>query len=81
MMSTTWRGTADRADVVVLGTGLAGLAAALAFARQGRRVILVERDGPPQGCDADGLFGDWDRRGIAHFRQPHNFLALARECC
>ncbi len=63
----------------MLGGGLAGLAAALAFARNGRRVVLIERDGPPRGRDADGLFERWDRRGIAHFRQPHNFLALARQ--
>jgi 2-polyprenyl-6-methoxyphenol hydroxylase-like FAD-dependent oxidoreductase len=69
----------DRVDVAVLGGGLGGLAAALAFARDGRRVVLVERDGPPRGRGADGLFEHWDRPGIAHFRQPHNFLALARQ--
>jgi 2-polyprenyl-6-methoxyphenol hydroxylase-like FAD-dependent oxidoreductase len=70
---------AVRADVAVLGGGLAGLSAALAFARAGRRVVLLERDGPAEGGDADGLFGCWHRPGIAHFRQPHNFLALARQ--
>ena len=52
----------ERSDVVVLGAGLAGLAAALAFAQRGRRVVLVERDGPVEGTDADGLFACWDRR-------------------
>jgi glycine/D-amino acid oxidase-like deaminating enzyme len=56
---------------------MAGLAAALAFARHGRRVVLVERDGSVEGIDADGLFEHWSRPGIAHFRQPHNFLGLA----
>jgi glycine/D-amino acid oxidase-like deaminating enzyme len=69
----------NRADVAVLGGGVAGLAAALASARSGRRVVLIERDGPPGGGDADGLFEHWDRRGIAHFRQPHNFLGLGRQ--
>ena len=71
-------GTTPRADVAVLGGGLAGLSAALAFARSGRRVILLERDGPFEGMTADELFDDWERPGIAHFSQPHNFLGLAR---
>jgi FAD dependent oxidoreductase len=67
-----------RADVAVLGGGLAGLSAALAFARSGRRVLLLERDGPSGNGGADELFDDWERPGVAHFRQPHNFLGLAR---
>jgi phytoene dehydrogenase-like protein len=69
----------DRGDVVVLGAGLAGLSASLAFARSGRRVLLLERDGPGVTGGADRLFECWDRPGIAHFRQPHNFLALGRQ--
>jgi 2-polyprenyl-6-methoxyphenol hydroxylase-like FAD-dependent oxidoreductase len=65
----------DHSDVVVLGAGLAGLSASLAFARSGRRVLLLERDGPVVAGDADRLFECWDRLGIAHFRQPHNFYA------
>ncbi len=65
-------------DVAVLGGGLAGLSAALAFARSGRRVTLIERDGAIEDGSADELFDDWERPGIAHFRQPHNFLGLAR---
>ena len=62
----------------MLGGGLAGLSATLAFARSGRRVTLVERDGPAVTGSADELFEDWKRPGIAHFRQPHNVLGLAR---
>ena len=62
----------------MLGGGLAGLSSALAFARSGRRVTLIERDGPIKDGRADELFDDWERPGIAHFRQPHNFLGLAR---
>ena len=71
-------GTTSRSDVAVLGGGLAGLSAALAFARRGRRVTLLERDGPIEDGRADELFDGWERPGIAHFRQPHNFLGLAR---
>jgi 2-polyprenyl-6-methoxyphenol hydroxylase-like FAD-dependent oxidoreductase len=62
----------------VLGGGLAGLSAALGFARRGRRVLLLERDGRIVDGDADALFVSWVRPGIAHFRQPHNFLGLGR---
>jgi 2-polyprenyl-6-methoxyphenol hydroxylase-like FAD-dependent oxidoreductase len=72
------RGTL-RPEILVLGAGLAGLSASLAFARNGHRVLLLERDGPVEHGDADELFECWDRRGIAHFRQPHNFLALAHQ--
>jgi 2-polyprenyl-6-methoxyphenol hydroxylase-like FAD-dependent oxidoreductase len=71
--------TGERVDVVVLGAGLAGLSASLAFARSGRRVLVLERDGPAAAGDADGLFDCWERPGISHFRQPHNFLALGRQ--
>ena len=68
----------EEADVVVLGAGLAGLSAALGLARSGRRVLLLERDEPAADADPDELFDGWERPGIAHFRQPHNFLGLAR---
>jgi len=69
----------NETDVVVLGAGLAGLTAALAFGRRGRRVLVLERDPPVAVGDADRLFRDWERPGITHFRQPHNFLALCRQ--
>ena len=63
----------------MLGAGLAGLSAALAFARRGRRVVLLDREAPiDDGLGADDLFDRWVRPGIAHFRQPHNFLGLCR---
>jgi 2-polyprenyl-6-methoxyphenol hydroxylase-like FAD-dependent oxidoreductase len=71
--------TGERVDIVVLGAGLAGLSASLAFARSGRRVLVLERDGPGVAGDGDRLFERWERLGISHFHQPHNFLALARQ--
>jgi 2-polyprenyl-6-methoxyphenol hydroxylase-like FAD-dependent oxidoreductase len=71
--------TRQQIDVAVLGAGLAGLSVSLAFARSGRRVLLLERDARGDTGDADRLFERWERPGIAHFRQPHNFLALARQ--
>ena len=68
-----------RTDVAVMGGGLAGLSAAIGFARRGRRVCLLERDVTDAGhADPDLVFDGWERSGVAHFRQPHNFLGLAR---
>lgn len=60
--------------IVVVGAGVAGLAAALACGRAGHDVTLVERDheSPP---DAPQDAPHWDRHGIPHFLQPHAFLA------
>jgi 2-polyprenyl-6-methoxyphenol hydroxylase-like FAD-dependent oxidoreductase len=64
---------------VVLGGGVAGCAAALAFARRGHDVVLVDRDVAEPVADPDELCTDWDRPGIGQFRQPHNFLGLGRK--
>jgi 2-polyprenyl-6-methoxyphenol hydroxylase-like FAD-dependent oxidoreductase len=66
--------------VIVLGAGVAGCAAALAFARGAHDVVVLDR-GDMQSFDgwsADQVFQRWQRRDIAQFRQPHNFLGLAR---
>ncbi len=47
----------DVADVVVAGGGLAGCAAAIAAARRGARVLLVERDNSLGGEAGGGLVG------------------------
>lgn len=60
----------------MLGGGVAGLAAALALARDGHRVTLVERDEIVVGGfdEAPG----WRRAGIPHFLQPHAFIPRGR---
>jgi 2-polyprenyl-6-methoxyphenol hydroxylase-like FAD-dependent oxidoreductase len=67
-----------RETVVVIGAGIAGLCAALALAGDERRLILVERDGPPPEEDPDQAFRDWKRTGVGHLRQSHAFLARLR---
>jgi 2-polyprenyl-6-methoxyphenol hydroxylase-like FAD-dependent oxidoreductase len=62
------------ADVVVVGGGVAGLASALALARQGRSVTVLERDATPLPADAEEAFW-WDRRGAPQVRHSHAFLA------
>ncbi len=64
-------------NVAVLGAGTAGLCTALALARVGHRVTLVERDAvvptAPEAAFA------WERRGIPHFLQPHAFIPRGRK--
>jgi hypothetical protein len=43
------------ADVVVVGAGPSGIPAAIAAARAGRRVVLVEEDAVPGGCPVDSF--------------------------
>jgi 2-polyprenyl-6-methoxyphenol hydroxylase-like FAD-dependent oxidoreductase len=62
-----------------MGGGLAGLSAAIGFARRGRRVCVLERDAAGvEAREPDLVFDGWERSGVAHFRQPHNFLGLGR---
>jgi FAD dependent oxidoreductase TIGR03364 len=41
---------ADRFDLAVVGAGILGLACALAAARRGKRVVVVDRDAPANGA-------------------------------
>jgi 2-polyprenyl-6-methoxyphenol hydroxylase-like FAD-dependent oxidoreductase len=72
-------GARIRTDVAVMGGGLAGLSAAIGLARRGRSVCVLERDATGAGTGGpDLVFDGWERSGVAHFRQPHNFLGLGR---
>src|SRR5260370_668491 len=64
----------------VLGAGPAGCAAALALARRGHDVALIDRDADPDlsSAAADQIFDTWDRPAVGQFRQPHNFLGRGR---
>jgi 2-polyprenyl-6-methoxyphenol hydroxylase-like FAD-dependent oxidoreductase len=63
-------------NIVIVGCGIAGMCTALALAKRGLDVTVLERDTPPPEGDADKAFFDWPRRGASQFRHPHAFLGL-----
>jgi 2-polyprenyl-6-methoxyphenol hydroxylase-like FAD-dependent oxidoreductase len=64
--------------VVIAGAGIAGLTAAIALARDGNAVTLVERDATAMPSTADEAFSAWARRGAPQVRHSHAFLARLR---
>src|SRR5215470_174518 len=64
--------------IVVVGGGLIGMAAAMMFAQDGAEVVVLERDDEPVPGSPGTAWQDWDRRGIAQFRQPHYLHAGGR---
>jgi 2-polyprenyl-6-methoxyphenol hydroxylase-like FAD-dependent oxidoreductase len=66
------------AEILVLGAGVNGLCAAVALARDGHDVTVLERDpaAPPEPVDA---WDAWERRGCAQFRLPHYLLPRFRQ--
>src|SRR5215472_16428516 len=63
--STGKRGTGMR--TVIVGAGPTGLYSAIALARRGHQVVVVDRD---PGPDGDRW---WDRKGVMQFHHPHFF--------
>jgi 2-polyprenyl-6-methoxyphenol hydroxylase-like FAD-dependent oxidoreductase len=63
--------------IVVAGGGMAGLGTALACARDGHHVTILERDATPMPETADAAF-EWQRRGAPQVRHSHAFLARMR---
>ena len=63
--------------IIVVGGGIAGLGTALACARDGHEVIVLERDDTPMPADADAAFA-WERTGAPQVRHSHAFLARLR---
>lgn len=60
-------------DILVLGSGLTGMTAALLLARDGHAVTVLDRD-PAPPPDPASAWASWDRPGVAQFRQLHFLL-------
>jgi glycine/D-amino acid oxidase-like deaminating enzyme len=56
---------------VVLGGGVVGLSTGMLLAERGCDVTVIERDPVQVPGSPDGAWQDWDRPGVAQFRQPH----------
>lgn len=59
--------------IAVVGAGIAGLGAAMALARAGREVTLIDRD-PPPPPSVETAFDTWERKGVTQLRHSHVFL-------
>ncbi|HEV8393539.1 MAG TPA: FAD-dependent oxidoreductase [Vicinamibacterales bacterium] len=60
--------------ILVIGGGICGLGTALLLGRDGHEVTLLERDADPIPASSDAAWDHWQRKGVAQFRQPHNFM-------
>ena len=67
------------AEILVLGAGPTGLTTAMLLARDGHDVTVLERDPAPPPPAAEAAWTDWDRDGVAQFRQLHLMLPRWRE--
>src|SRR5580765_7347074 len=60
--------------VLIVGGGICGLGTALLLARHDHEVTLLERDDQPPPTSPVDAWDQWERQGVAQFRQPHNFM-------
>src|SRR5262249_13160040 len=61
-------------SVLIIGGGICGLGTALLLARDGHDVTVLERDADPLPDSPQDAWRSWERKGVAQFRQPHNFM-------
>jgi len=66
------------ASVIVIGSGITGLATALVLSQRGLAVTLLERDAEPATDTASEAFARWQRKGASQVRHSHVFLGRLR---
>ena len=64
--------------IVVIGAGPAGLATALALARRGRAVTVLDRDPDQPVDDPAAAYDTWHRPSVPQSPQPHSLLGRTR---
>jgi 2-polyprenyl-6-methoxyphenol hydroxylase-like FAD-dependent oxidoreductase len=57
--------------ILVLGGGVIGLSTAMMLAREGHDVTVFEHDSEPLPGSPEEAWHEWERRGVAQFRQAH----------
>lgn len=62
------------AEIVVVGAGVGGSAAALLLAGDGHSVKLLDRDPGPLPADVDEAWHSWNRQTVSQFRMAHLLL-------
>ena len=60
--------------VLVAGSGISGLGAALALGGGSREVTILDRDPPPPAGSSEEAFYNWERKGATQLRHSHAFL-------
>ena len=60
--------------ILIAGGGICGLGASLLLARDGHEVTVLERDACALPASPRAAWEHWERKGVAQFRQPHNFM-------
>src|SRR5512135_696495 len=60
--------------ILVAGSGIAGLGAALALGGGTRQVTILDRDPPPPEGSAEDAFYNGERKGATQLRHSHAFL-------
>ncbi|MEC3974978.1 NAD(P)/FAD-dependent oxidoreductase [Amycolatopsis sp. H20-H5] len=64
------------ARIVIVGAGVAGLAAALATAREGHDVLVLEGSAPPPEGPVEEVASRWHRLAVPQARHTHSLTSL-----